>query len=71
VRRGESRRISPSMRYDLVYICSFSILIVRSVVAPHFSQVYVTSLRSGADGRGLGLSGVIGSLQPGQVTIGY
>jgi hypothetical protein len=50
---------------------SFSILIVRSVIAPHFSQVYVTSLKSDPDGSGLGLSGVMGSLQPGQVTIGY
>jgi hypothetical protein len=48
----------------------FSILIVRVVVAPHFLQAYVKSHRSVSSETATGGDGVIGRLQPGQVTVG-
>jgi hypothetical protein len=50
--------------------CYFSILIVRVVVAPHFLQAYVKSHRSVSSETATGGDGVIGRLQPGQVTVG-
>ena len=49
--------------------CYFSILIVRVVVAPHFLQAYVKSHRSVSSETATGGDGVIGRLQPGQVTV--
>jgi len=46
------------------------IMIVRVVVAPHFLQAYVKSHRSVSSETATGGDGVIGRLQPGQVTVG-
>jgi hypothetical protein len=42
----------------------------RQVVAPHFLQAYVKSHRSVSSETATGGDGVIGRLQPGQVTVG-
>jgi hypothetical protein len=64
-----SHRPLAASRRALDY-CYFSILIVRVVVAPHFLQAYVKSHRSVSSETATGGDGVIGRLQPGQVTVG-
>jgi hypothetical protein len=60
--------VGPSRRLGLLPY--FSILIVRVVVAPHFLHAYVKSHRSVSSETATGGDGVIGRLQPGQVTVG-
>src|SRR5262249_17275389 len=59
-----------AMEYRSVLNCYFSILIERMVFVPQSSQVEVTSPRSVSTETGSGGDGVMGRLQPGQVTVG-
>ncbi len=66
-RRGFKLTLAVPRSWTAFY---FSILIVRVVIAPHFLQAYVKSHRSVSSEMATGGDGVIGRLQPGQVTVG-